>query len=165
MQHSPMRVLVPISIAGAIAFGVLGDAVAADTKVHSGSFCVEQADITPAIEYYVDSSARNSGTGYNNWQCPVTRDNTAGGGAGDVTDWRVAVHRGGNTTDAWTLTLYSCNEHGTSCDSDVQTVALTDSGYSLINGAAVTGFENGGMTIESSVPPDCWILHYRIVEE
>jgi hypothetical protein len=44
-------------------------------------------------------------------------------------------------------------------------VSKADSDFQLINGAAVTGFENGGVTIQTSVPPDCRIYNYRIEEE
>lgn len=158
MKYHLLRTIFSISIVGGAVLGLSGNAVA-DTKVFLGTLCVEQNDTTPEITYN-GFKAWNSAGGNNTFQCPVIRDVMAG----DITDWVVAYDRNGNTTDAWTLTLLSCDANGSTCFSDPETVPLTD-GPLEVDGEAVNNFESyGGVTIESSVPPDCEIHSYRIVE-
>lgn len=160
MLYRLVRRVSPVSIACAIALSASNNAVA-DTKVYPGTFCVEQNDTTPEI-YYSAVNALNSSAGANWWSCPIVRDDTAV--TGDVTDWDIVVHRGGNTTDTWTLTLSICDGYGSSCDFDNVTASTSFPYFNEIDGGVVDGFEAGGMTIESSVPPGCAIWNYRVNE-
>lgn len=139
--------------------GALPTSVANDIKTYTGTHCVEENDLTPEISYNF-ARATNTAAGNNTWECPVVRDSHAG----DIPDWDVTVHRGGNTTDAWTIFLYSCDEDG-SCNNDSITVPLVD-GVQTLDGDAVTAWENyGAVNIETSVPADCRIYSYVVQED
>lgn len=158
MKRYLMRLIFPLSIVSGTVVSFSGDAIA-DAKIYLGTLCVEQSDSSPEIMYN-GVNATNTAGGYNVWSCPVVRDVADG----DITAWHVAYDRNGNTTDAWTITLLSCDASGSTCFTDPQVLSFTD-GPQEIDGDAVNNFDDyGGVTIETSVPPDCEIYSYGINE-
>lgn len=161
-----IRFIIATSLASGVALGLVGEASAvADYKVHPGTLCVERATTTPSIAYN-RLRATNGAAGDRSWACPVLRDVEAG----DVVDWSVTVHRGGNTTDDWSITLQYCDLAGSTCDAEAADwveVPKIDGVQTLISEVNfVAQYETfQPLVMWSSVPHDCRIYSYMIGEE
>lgn len=131
-----------------------------DAKTYPGTMCVEENDTTPEISYNF-LRATNVAAGNNSFECPVIRDAQSD----DINQWWVTLSRAGNTADSWTIFLHSCDEDGSSCNTDDIVVDSTDGVRTLNSTADIVSFENNGViNMETTIPDDCRIYSYYIEE-